>query len=128
MSFSTDAVMLHYLLSLCSWQSRCTFTDVLPIGYCSYCTNSILQSESNRLFVLVSWLGAPFRSAIIIEFEMTWCYFGCLRRRYSPPAKSCPPSNPISRRGGARHPRRHDGSRLPVRFRSLRWIIGVYPT
>jgi len=69
------------------------------------------------------WLGVPFRSAIIIEFEMAWCYFGCLRERYLPPAKSCPPSSSICRRGGARRPRRHDGSRLPVGYCPLRGML-----
>ena len=90
----------------------------LTASYCSCCSNSILQTELNSLLSNPLVRYASPVDHISWNSGMTWCYFGCLRVRYYPPAKSCPPSSPISRRGGARRPRRYDTSKLRQQMRS----------
>ena len=128
MCYPKDSLIKEDTLYRCSVRGdarlrRCRWAIVFR------CTAISSSVQSCPLGIFLRQIQSPSKPSLpqgLLGIGMTWCYFGCLRRRYSPPAESCPPSSPVSRRGGARRPRRNDwGLSYPVGSRQLRESLCV---
>ncbi len=69
MSFPTSSVKLLNLISVYLSRSRYTFTEVLPVDYCFYCSNLILQLELNQFTIGFLYTYLPDHSTIYHEIR-----------------------------------------------------------